>query len=105
MQPLARALLLAAGLALFVTAPWLSAAEVDSGAPPTAQQTSSDTATDAPDVPASNDTAAPEATTPVAESPPASAPPATFAPTMMDLTLRPTSLWQRIRNGFGLPEK
>jgi membrane-bound lytic murein transglycosylase D len=26
------------------------------------------------------------------------------APTLMDLTTAPTSLWQRIRNGFGLPD-
>jgi membrane-bound lytic murein transglycosylase D len=119
MQPLARALLLAAGLAICVTAPLSSAADVDSGGSPAAQPTSSDAATDTPAAPASNETATPDATAPdatasdaappdaaqpVAELPPASPPPTTFAPTMMDLTLRPTSLWQRIRNGFGLPD-
>jgi len=104
MQPLARALLLAAGLALCVNAPLLSAAGIDSGKTPAAQQTSGDTATDAPGTPASNETAAPATAAPIAESPPASAPSTTFAPTLMDLTLRPSSLWQRIRNGFGLPD-
>ncbi|MEO8441142.1 MAG: transglycosylase SLT domain-containing protein [Betaproteobacteria bacterium] len=100
MRPLARALLLAAGLALSVTAPWSSAAEVESGEPPAAQQPDSDTATDAPDAPAENETPLPAADA----SPPAIAPGSAFAPTLMDLTLRPTSLWQRIRNGFGLPD-
>ena len=104
MQPLARALLLAAGLALSVTAPWSGAAEVESGEPPAAQQPDRDPATDAPGAPASNETAEPAATPPVAASPPAGTPATAFAPTLMDLTLRPTSLWQRIRNGFGLPD-
>ena len=100
MQPFVKTLLLAAGLALASYAPLLSAA--DAGAPPAAQQTSSDTAaetSEAPEAPVERSTAAPLAVTP-----PATIPPAPFAPTLMDLTLRPTSLWQRIRNGFGLPD-
>ena len=102
MQPFVKTLLLAAGLALAANAPSLSAADVDAGAPPAAQQTSSDTAaetTEATEAPAESSPAAPLAVTP-----PAATPPAPFAPTLMDLTLRPTSLWQRIRNGFGLPD-
>jgi membrane-bound lytic murein transglycosylase D len=104
MQPLARALLLTTGLALYVTAPWLSAAEVDAGEAPAAQQPGRDTASDTTAAPASSEIPAPETDLPVAASPPASPPPTAFAPTLMDLTLRPTSLWQRIRNGFGLPD-
>src|SRR5258705_5846077 len=104
MQPLARALLFAVGLALCITAPLSSAAEVDSGEAPAAQQPDRDTASDTTGAPASSGTATPETAAPVVASPPASTPPTTFAPTLMDLTLRPTSLWQRIRNGFGLPD-
>src|SRR5258706_12856949 len=104
MQPLARALLLAAGLALSVTAPWAGAAEVESGEPPAAQQPDRDPVTDAPGAPASNETATPRAAPPVSASPPATTPASAFAPTLMDLTLRPSSLCQRIRNGFGLPD-
>ena len=35
---------------------------------------------------------------------PAAAAPVSQVPTLMDLTKEPTSLWQRIRNGFGLPD-
>lgn len=35
---------------------------------------------------------------------PASSAPASPVPALMDLTTVPTSLWQRIRNGFGLPD-
>ena len=108
MQPLARALLLATGLFVIVPVFPASAAESDFGAPPAvAPQMSSDDANDAPAAPAA--TEAPAAADDVrAPSAPAAAadttPPPAFAPTMMDLTLRPSSLWQRIRNGFGLPD-
>jgi len=100
MQPFVKTLLLAAGLALASYAPLLSAA--DAGAPPAAQQTSSDTAAEASEATEAPGESSPAA--PLAVTPPATIPPAPFAPTLMDLTLRPTSLWQRIRNGFGLPD-
>ncbi|HEX3169283.1 MAG TPA: transglycosylase SLT domain-containing protein, partial [Burkholderiales bacterium] len=100
MQPFVKTLLLAAGLALASYAPLLSAA--DAGAPPAARQTSSDTAAEASEATEAPGESSPAA--PLAVTPPATIPPAPFAPTLMDLTLRPTSLWQRIRNGFGLPD-
>jgi len=45
----------------------------------------------------------PDATPPL-ESPVASAKPAPAVAPLMDLTSAPPSLWQRIRNGFGLPD-
>ncbi len=107
MQPLARALLLAAGLFVTVHASLPSAAEVDPGEPPASLQMSRDP----DDAPAPAETAEPGLRPPGAESATESATgsatfaqPAPFAPTMLDLTLRPTSLWQRIRTGFGLPD-
>ncbi|MEK7875404.1 MAG: transglycosylase SLT domain-containing protein [Pseudomonadota bacterium] len=41
---------------------------------------------------------------PSVQLPTASGAPASPVPTFMDLTTVPTSLWQRIRNGFGLPD-
>ncbi|HWP88728.1 MAG TPA: hypothetical protein VNM70_12650, partial [Burkholderiales bacterium] len=102
MQPFVKTLLLAAGLALASYAPLSSAADADAGAPPAAQQTSSDTAAEASEATEAPGESSPAA--PLAVTPPATIPPAPFAPTLMDLTLRPTSLWQRIRNGFGLPD-
>ena len=102
MRPFVKTLLLAAGLALVSYAPLLSAADADAGAPPAAQQTSSDTAAETSEATDAPDESSPAA--PLAVTPPAATPPAAFAPTLMDLTLRPTSLWQRIRNGFGLPD-
>ena len=102
MQPIQRALLLAVGIALFATVPLSRAAEVDSGETPAVQLPAGDSSTDNATDPATG-TAAPDATPPFVTAPD-KAPAATFAPTMMDLTLRPTSLWQRIRNGFGLPD-
>lgn len=103
MQPLARALLLAAGLFVTVHVSVSGAAESDAGAPAAAPQTSSDDQTDAPPA---GDT--PDAQVAPAPAVPAAAavetPPPAFAPILMDLTLRPASLWQRIRNGFGLPD-
>ncbi len=46
----------------------------------------------------------PRGRAPAVQLPAANAAPATQAPTLMDLTTAPTSLWQRIRNGFGLPD-
>ncbi|HEV7821593.1 MAG TPA: transglycosylase SLT domain-containing protein, partial [Burkholderiales bacterium] len=103
MQPIQRALLLAVGIALFATVPLSFAAEVDSGETPAVQLPAGDSSTDPATDPAATEPAASEAAAPVVTAP-EKAPATTFAPTMMDLTLRPTSLWQRIRNGFGLPD-
>jgi membrane-bound lytic murein transglycosylase D len=101
MQPLARALLLAAGLFVAVQGSAACAAEIETSEPPAAPQTSRDDS----DLPAAapTDAQAP-ASAEAGEAPAVNAPAQAFAPTLMDLTLRPSSLWQRIRNGFGLPD-
>jgi membrane-bound lytic murein transglycosylase D len=98
MQPFASALLLAAGLFLTVPASISNAAEAEPG-DAGLTQSGNDQPLEAPAAPATIDSAPPA---PAATAP--AAPPPAFAPTLMDLTLRPTSLWQRIRNGFGLPD-
>ena len=100
MQPLARVLLLAAGILVVIQAPLSRAADVDPATLPAEQQSSQDATPDTPAAPA-RETIAPATAVP---APASGAAPLTFAPTLMDLTLRPTSLWHRIRNGFGLPD-
>lgn len=104
MQPLVRAILLAAGLLVTVYASCASAADADAGEPPAvSSQPGRDDATELPA------DAAPAAAPAAPASAPAAAaadtvPAQAFSPVMLDLTLRPSSLWQRIRNGFGLPD-
>jgi membrane-bound lytic murein transglycosylase D len=69
----------------------------------TLKQSTLDTAAGAT-APDNVERAAPAVAAPPAEPPVATVAPAFQAPAVMDLTMTPTSLWQRIRNGFGLPD-
>jgi membrane-bound lytic murein transglycosylase D len=118
MQPQVRALLIAAGLLVLVHSPVLIAADAAAGEQVTLQKATIDPAADSPVAPPQTSVEQspraddpPPAEPPVASAAEASqmptAPqvqPASQVPTVMDLTTTPTSLWQRIRNGFGLPD-
>jgi membrane-bound lytic murein transglycosylase D len=100
MQPQVRALLIAAGLLVLVNSP--SSIAADSVAPePLTPPKSVPAATLS--APVTTDTAPPPIA-PAAELPAAQVAPAAFAPTVLDLTAPQSSLWQRIRQGFGLPD-
>lgn len=98
MQPQIRAVLIAAGSFFLVHSPLLVAADAAPDEPLTLQKSALD-----PTIGVAG-TAAPG--TRAGEAPSIAAPgaPAPLAPTLMDLTMTPTSLWQRIRQGFGLPD-
>ncbi|MDB5808634.1 MAG: lytic transglycosylase [Betaproteobacteria bacterium] len=108
MQPLARALLLAAGFFVTLHLSSSRAAELEPAEPVTLPHMNRDSAAETPAAAPAIDAATPDVQSPIAAPPPpaaaAPAAPTAFAPTLMDLTLRPSSLWQRIRNGFGLPD-
>ena len=108
MQPQVRALLIAAGLLVATHSPLLLAADAAPGkqvAAPDGPTTPQNPALEAPaDAPAryATERILPPADAPAAGVPAASA--AAPAPALMDLTTAPTSIWSRIRNGFGLPD-
>ncbi len=106
MQPQVRVVLIAAGLLVLVQSPVLMAADAAAGGQVIVQKAAVETAADSP-------LAEPQTgvePSPRADDPPfaatsaASAAPASQVPMLMDLTRTPTSLWQRIRRGFGLPD-
>ena len=103
MQPQVRVLLIAAGLIVLVNSPFSVAADV-APAETLAQQKSNP---DAPLIaPAADSTGHPTLAPPAppVELPAANIAPTAFAPTVLDLTTPQSSLWQRIRQGFGLPD-
>ena len=123
MQPQVRAALIAAGFLILTYSPLSLSAEASSGGQRTtsADAPSGGPRTTAADVPAEPLTlrsatldAAPTASAtsdeseraaPALQAPPtATVPPPLRPPIVMDLTTAPTSLWQRIRTGFGLPD-
>ena len=104
MQLYRKALLITAGLVIH--SPWLFAAEIAPVEPAAWTATAADDVPPAwpiapPSSPFDSNLSADEI--PSVELPAASSAPASPVPTLMDLTTTPTSLWQRIRNGFGLP--
>ena len=106
MQPQVRALLIAAGLLVLVHSPLLLAADAAHDEQVALRKAAIDPTTDSPVAPLqfSGEQSPRAADPPPAERPAASATQASPVPTVMDLTTTPTSLWQRIRNGFGLPD-
>ena len=98
MQLQIRALQIAAGLFFLVGSPLLVAADAAPGEPQTLQKPSLDPTVDVAG-PATAGIGAEESMSMAAQ-----AAPAPLTPTLMDLTMTPTSLWQRIRQGFGLPD-
>ena len=102
MQPHVRATLIAAGLLVFVHSQMLIAADAPAE-PLTLKSATLDATAGGPsrdDI----ERAAPAPDTPPAALPAATITPALQPPALMDLTTAPTSLWRRIRNGFGLPD-
>ena len=104
MQQHVRALLIAAGL--LVHLPWSIAADSAPDEPFALRDSTVDTTAGWPAVrPQYNFEQGPRGDELQPAEPPATAAaPAFKAPALMDLTTAPTSLWQRIRNGFGLPD-
>jgi membrane-bound lytic murein transglycosylase D len=102
MQPQVKALLIAAALLVFVNSPLSIAAETVNAAADATVQPQSVASALAPDNSGRNATAADAL--PAVQLPAANAEPAARAPALMDLTTAPTSLWERIRTGFGLPD-
>jgi membrane-bound lytic murein transglycosylase D len=106
MQPPARALLIAAGVLVLIHSPLLLAADTAPGEELMLETASVDAAAGAPVAPPQRgiEQTSRSVGTPPTEPPAAGAVQASQVPTVMDLTTTPTSLWQRIRNGFGLPD-
>jgi membrane-bound lytic murein transglycosylase D len=106
MQPYVRAVLIAAGL--LVNPPFSIAADTAPGEPFALRQSTVDATAGWPSAhpPDTVDPQRPPAAELPLIRPPAPAPVSASkaVPTLMDLTAAPTSLWQRIRNGFGLPD-
>ena len=106
MQPHVRALLIAA--ALLVHPPFTIAADSTPGEPVALRQSTVETTAGWPAaLPAENaDLQSPRASglRPPVEPPVIGTPPPFKLPAQLDLTTAQTSLWQRIRNGFGLPD-
>ena len=100
MQPQVRALLIAAGLFVLFNSPSSIAADPVASEPLTPPKSVPDATLSAPVTTG----AAPAPIAPSAELPAAQVAPAAFAPTVLDLTAPQSSLWQRIRQGFGLPD-
>ncbi len=98
MQPRISALLFAAGLLVLTNSPLSFAADAPPGEPLVLKQSALDAA------PAERATPAVADGLPAEPSATITPPPAAALPPLMDLTKAPTSVWQRIRNGFGLPD-
>lgn len=95
MRPSLSVLLVVAAVACVVSLPAIADDE-STEAVPVAESESAPPSV-VPDSPDANAADVPSAQMPAAAERPQ-------VPTLMDLTTAPTSLWQRIRNGFGLPD-